>query len=233
MTPQQQWDRAQIKLKALYGMKLSEHPMRLQWDRRRVELWKAANPRKRKVPKFFELDTPGLEAEQNQWQARADALFARYQSAKDRWTNELKQAAEGLEVRPGDTWNKADERHSSSYRSQGYGAETYAKGSAESAADFYRALGLEVEIRSQYRKYEGARQWPFGSTTYEVWVKADPQTIEICEYKPAISLREQVRLCWARGVQPRVFMPNLPVGFEEKNGLDYFGNDLRLTAATC
>ena len=40
-------------------------------------------------------------------------------------------------------------------------------------------------------------------------------------------LREQVRRSWARGVNPRVFNPFLPHGYEEQEGIDYFGRDLR------
>ena len=45
------------------------------------------------------------------------------------------------------------------------------------------------------------------------------------------SLREWVRQCWERGVNPRVSMPFLPQSFEEENGLDFFGGDLREVAS--
>ena len=40
------------------------------------------------------------------------------------------------------------------------------------------------------------------------------------DYLDGPSLVEQVRMSWRRGVNPRVYNPFLPVGFEEKHGLD-------------
>lgn len=38
--------------------------------------------------------------------------------------------------------------------------------------------------------------------------------------------REFVRFCWSRQAQPRVFNPFLPDDFEQKNRLDYHGNEI-------
>lgn len=55
----------------------------------------------------------------------------------------------------------------------------------------------------------------------------DPRVdLEILKHSPAPSLVEQVRLCWARGVNPRVYNPFLPHGFEEKHGISYTGKIL-------
>jgi len=43
--------------------------------------------------------------------------------------------------------------------------------------------------------------------------------------RPGPTLREQVRLCWKRGVNPRVYSPFLPHGYEQSVGLDYFGGE--------
>ena len=40
-------------------------------------------------------------------------------------------------------------------------------------------------------------------------------------------MRETVRLAWKLGLNPRVYFPFLPHGFEEANGLDYFGGETK------
>ena len=56
---------------------------------------------------------------------------------------------------------------------------------------------------------------------------ADAVDAEILRRCPPPTLREQVRRSWARGVNPRVFNPFLPHGYEEQVGIDFFGRDLR------
>lgn len=36
-----------------------------------------------------------------------------------------------------------------------------------------------------------------------------------------------VRSCWQKGVNPRVFNPFIPYGFEERHGFDYYGRELK------
>ncbi len=78
----------------------------------------------------------------------------------------------------------------------------------------------------------------YGCTTYtevssfDVYVKvANKRDVELLKHKPEESLREWVRKCWARGSNPRVSAPFLPHGYEESQGLDFFGNDLRKNPA--
>lgn len=124
----------------------------------------------------------------------------------------------------------------SSYGSQGYGARSYARNSAESRADVARACGVDVEITEDVRTWEGldwsGRMTKHSLSTFHVCVGvASKVDVELLKRLPGPTLREQVRLCWKRGVQPRVFNPFLPHDYEEKNGLDYFGNDLRVGKA--
>jgi hypothetical protein len=112
----------------------------------------------------------------------------------------------------------------SSYNSQGWGASRYAQGSAEMTADTARFCGIPVEVLRE----EIPCQFSKGTLgRYRVVVQVESQVdVEILRRK-STSLRDQVKACWARGVNPRVFNPYLPVGYEERAGLDYFGNDLK------
>lgn len=99
----------------------------------------------------------------------------------------------------------------------------YAEGAVEFAADVARALGFVdgvdlVVLQAPYH-------------TEDAWLAAvrveDAIDVEIVKRSPPPPLREQVRLAWKRGVNPRVYNPFLPHGYEEQAGIDYFGRDLR------
>jgi hypothetical protein len=53
---------------------------------------------------------------------------------------------------------------------------------------------------------------------------SDSIDVEIIKNKQE-SLRDWLKNCWKRGVNPRVYNPWLPPGLEDKMGLDYFGNE--------
>jgi hypothetical protein len=53
---------------------------------------------------------------------------------------------------------------------------------------------------------------------------SDPIDVVIIKNKKEL-LRDWLKNCWKRGVNPRVYNPWLPVGLEDKMGLDYFGNE--------
>ena len=57
-----------------------------------------------------------------------------------------------------------------------------------------------------------------------VWDESDAWLIGLM---PKWDLREMVRRCWAKGVNPRAYNKQIPIGFEEVQGLDFEGRDLR------
>lgn len=126
-------------------------------------------------------------------------------------------AAEGL--KPSDTPVKVDEVCEGSYGSQGWGARKYARGSAEQDVMELQAIGIKAEVRERIEKYT------WGSLAYyEVWAwTSEPEKVP---YAPSnLSLKDAVKACWKRGVNPRVYWPFLPHGYEEQEGLDYFGGE--------
>jgi hypothetical protein len=149
---------------------------------------------------------------------RADALYREVSRLKKL----LDELAPLAEVRRGDEWYHLDSRRAGDYRSQGYGAIKYAEGSVQLMADVARVEGF----------VDGVDLVVLTARDYDDVViaavrVADAVDAEILRRCPPPSLREQVRLCWKRGVNPRVFNPFLPHGYEEKAGLDFFGRDLR------
>ena len=128
---------------------------------------------------------------------------------------------------------------SSTYRTVGMGADSYAKADAEGRADVARMHGIGVAVVKACRVWEGSAQWyaehamrdvngnpipaEHTATWHVVVYVAEPLDAELLRRLPGPGLVERVRLAWARGVNPRVMMPRLPHGFEERHGLDFFG----------
>lgn len=104
--------------------------------------------------------------------------------------------------------------------------EHYAKGEAESAADSVRGFGLEATVERRT-----ATDYP-SLVYFDVFINVESDLDVEVARRLKVEVREWVRLCWKRGVNPRVYNPFLPHGYEERVGLDYFGNDLRKAKAS-
>lgn len=160
--------------------------------------------------------------------ARADFLYNEVERLKQRLA-ELAPSAELRRVGPEGEWYYLDSKRAGDYRSQGYGALHYAEGSVQFMADVARAQGFVDGVDLVVFTSKTGGEYSDDVVLAAVRV-ADAVDAEILRRCPPPSLREQVRLCWKRGVNPRVFNPFLPHGYEEKAGLDYFGRDLRVGA---
>jgi hypothetical protein len=106
---------------------------------------------------------------------------------------------------------------SSTYRSQTQAAK-YAKERAREYGDKAEMHGVPWRMESE-------------KGDYSVMVPLTEAGAERLRRRPGVGLVEWARLCWKRGVNPRVYCPFLPHGFEERHGLDYFGG--RKEAQAC
>jgi len=50
--------------------------------------------------------------------------------------------------------------------------------------------------------------------------------VELIRHRSGLTLREFVKGCWRRGLNPRVYNPFLPHGLEERLGVTYQGRDV-------
>jgi hypothetical protein len=82
--------------------------------------------------------------------------------------------------------------------------------------------GLDCEVREIDQVVDIG-----GSRCFGLFVKTTEQDLAILDSKPEPGLRDIVQFCWRSGANPRVYFPFLPHGFEEENGLDFFGNDVQ------
>lgn len=118
---------------------------------------------------------------------------------------------------------------SGDYHTQGMGSFMYAKNDAESVADKFRVLGIPVDVEECEWSYN-ERNWGgrFNTNyhkTYTVVVGCS-RDLAYMIIKRSVDLKELIRSYLKRGVNPRVYLPFLPDGIEEKLGLDAFGNDM-------
>ncbi len=112
----------------------------------------------------------------------------------------------------------------SSYRSQGYGCAKYTR---EAAQDYVHHAARHG-VRGEVRDVALAQRTDLTDLSHcDVYVLvAGDRDVALLHDKPDdVPLREWVRLCWKRGVNPRVYNPYLPHGYEEQNGLDFFGGE--------
>lgn len=162
-------------------------------------------------------------------QAELDVVYARWEGLRRAFERELDDAAQGAEVRAS---RDGSERElirvwTSSYSTQGYGASRYAKSSAESVATNAQSFGVRARVE---RMADSVRDEIYNHTeVFVVYVATDSDLdVEILKRK-RVDMREWVRACWTRGVNPRVYNPFLPADYEERVGLDFFGGESKVS----
>ena len=148
-------------------------------------------------------------------------IEVRYQETKKLETafkEKLYDLAPKVEIRPSTERNLRASVFESTYSSQGLGSRDYARKRAElwSLEAEVHGLGFDVEEKHVDKI----------CCYFEVWFYCSEEDIQILSYKEGVSMREIVKWCWGNGVNPRVYFPFLPHGFEKEEGLDFFGNEL-------
>ncbi len=216
-------------------------PMQAEYDAARAP-WKAivddADAKKgaarRKLDYAFGEAKAELDKLFAKFEPLANALVEHVRAEKTRLDEELFTLAGAITPRPreaGEAWSLVTTACSSTYRSQGFGAEGYARGSATLAAVDYLPWGIETDVRRipWREKYKDNTEYKSLAKSdiveFEVWAKCSPLDVEIVKRRP-LPLRAQIKACWKSGANPRVFNPFLPPGYEESVGLDYFGGNL-------
>jgi len=196
----------------------------------------AATPPKGKPPKdvdaaFKKLTEDRRKAIRAEWVAKADEVYQRFKTARESLEADLRDLAEHVPLRAGAHRVSVADYWSSTHRSTGRGAD-YARAGATIAAEGLKGRGVEVSVESyQYEEFDQERMRfarETGPDGFRVVALVEAEVDgEVLKRLPGVPLREWVRLCWKLGANPRVYNPYLPHGYEEKNGLDFFGNELR------
>jgi hypothetical protein len=189
-------------------------------DQRLVEMIRRVYPR-RKIPQYPRSDPRYSEA----YQELYAAALPRYKARAARTEARLKRLVRLLNYRAlrSPVVPIAEERllytcSSCDHLSQGFGAAKYAHGDALTKVDAIETAGLTARIEDE----DQGISYQIHHHVYRVYGCLDAASLDQIARRP-VDLVERVRLCWKRGTNPRVSMPFLPHGFEEKHGLDFFG----------
>ena len=153
-----------------------------------------------------------------------DAIQAPYIAREKALYDAIKPAAEAFRaaaaVLPGPVLGKnpvaVHSVYAASYTSAG---ERYNRGRAELYVAELAAVGIPAKVSDTA---EG------GYWKVLVSVEDPELDAELVKFAGP-PMRETVRLAWKLGLNPRVYFPFLPHGFEEANGLDYFGGETKRT----
>lgn len=122
---------------------------------------------------------------------RRGKLWALYENLRPRW-GKLRR------------W---ESHHIGTYRTQGFGDESYARARAEIHVECVQRLGIHAELIEN-------------DESFEVWVEVadNPFDGDLLGWWAWPGMKEFVKMCWARGRQPRVYFPGLNPDFERKKG---------------
>lgn len=225
-----------LELSALEHVDVGEAQRAL--DERAAKAFMAAHPRRRKQPeqkviRLWEGYQPLFDEASAELKAKLDYYRDEVKRLKDLIYEAMADGAgyprAGLvKAQLGPIISSED------YRTQGFGAIDYARGMAEMVANqarFYKIPVSIAQVTPEWATTEArrGRRAPVGGwiphAEFRVFVEVEHAIIDLLliQIGPGADLVEQVRLCWARGVNPRVYNPFLPHDFESKHGLDYHG----------
>ena len=168
-------------------------------------------------------------------------ILDRFEAFWDRARADLNWAEHRLEVlarvvppERGEEWREYRTVRGSDYHTQGYGADSYARGKADLAAfEIQEKDGIPARVVKVARPLPEHRSWHYVHTSdFRVEVQArEDIDLELIRRRPGLTLREFVKGCWRRGLNPRVYNPFLPHGLEERLGVDYQGRDVETQKA--
>lgn len=148
------------------------------------------------------------------FQARAKAFADAWSIERDEYRERLRQLAQSAVVRPTLPLCLAEVVWKSSYSTQTQ-SEKYAFEKARQYVDIAEFHGLTADVITD------------ADGNHNVYVSCSADAWTILKLKPGPNLKDWLRLCWKRGVNPRVYNPFLPHGLEEKLGIDYQGNEIK------
>lgn len=151
------------------------------------------------------------------FQVRITAVYNALETEREAIEHQLRMAAlEAVFTDGPKRWLRYASTMRSTFGSQGGAASKYARANAELKAADVRLQCVEARVVEPLEAH--------GDFVVEAFVAAE-RDIELIQYSPGISMRAWVRMAWKLGVNPRVINPFLEPGYEEKNGLDYFGGE--------
>jgi hypothetical protein len=219
--PREAFEQVYAKLLALRAeesaLYAKDSPDQQAFEAEVMEAARAKSPKVKKLDLAKAVSIVGEAAVADLKAKYAAPLEARYNQLRDQrktLEEELGTLADNAPIRVVEgAWKCAHSAYSGAYRSAG---PRYDRGSAELRAEEFRDVaGVPAEVRES-------------KASFEVWIAVESDLdVQIARRKAAFTIREWVRRCWSKGLQPRVFQAFLPHDYEAKHGLDYFGGETK------
>lgn len=206
--------------------------------------------KKKKRPSFGVKEIADEIRAEGRWDSSDDAVIKAAQEAQKAFREKWDPVSAGLKFRArelesemaalaprcpiiaSESYLVAKTSTSYNFATQGLGAESYARGDAERARIRMSSTGARVEVvrcpKLDEKGNERVSKYGIRYPDFEVRAYV-ASALDVAILKRLyLGLREEVRLCWKNGMNPRVLYGSLPFDYEERNDLDRFGNDLRL-----
>ena len=148
-------------------------------------------------------------------------LIKAYRAKEETLQREIEKTCENAVIPTTERLYKHETTSASTYWSQGFGACSYARGSAESTLNHAKDYGLKGEIR-EVNSHMVKSGYPHmnlpsvRSADYEVWLNTTKEGFKILQNKKQ-SVLEWAIQCWRRGVNPKVYNPFLPDSIFDKS----------------
>ncbi len=123
--------------------------------------------------------------------------------------NQLRNFAKGFEPEKQDITYCVKVGCSSTYRSQGFGANKYAKESLNEDIKLLELLGFQTEVKAINGGMTGG-QFPIYTEDYELWTNILPFDFYLLKMSGKfVSVLNWAVLCWQKGTNPKVYFPFL------------------------
>ena len=208
------------------GHKEARDELVARYERRCVEAYREAYPKRKKRATFRDVASTAdgravIEAER----APFDEAAKKMVDDQTRVTESIKRCV-AMAAADHEIVDTAEKLYTIGHVASTYNYNTqtdargYARGEAERYGDIFRAKTLDVEIvfmpPGEHRV----------SAEFVVWVSCDELTAQAIKLQ-GFDLVKAVRACCRRSINPRVYWPFLPHGFEESHGFDSFGRSLK------
>lgn len=149
------------------------------------------------------------------------------QEERERCRLELERLAPLVQIRPAATFLDTGLLTTPSSFSSQTQPLAYAEGQAKIMAATFALHGVSAKAE----RVEVPSCLPGDSkrfTMFKVLTAVESRLdVHVMLFRPGLTMREEVRLWWSMALNPRVSHPFLPHGYEEKNGLDFQGREIR------
>jgi hypothetical protein len=204
------------------------HPVSVAYREEMQAAWKALQKQQGTRRRFdWEQACTAFPEIEAKWrEAGANLVTPLLQAIKDAEAR-LIALAETLPLPESDEWVLLGSCSGSEYHTQGFGANSYAKASASLILPKAEYYGLTVELRESQRE----RGEYYANGQYDVYARTTELGREILDRKPEPPFRDVAKRLLQQSRNLRVYYPFLPHGWEEANGLDFWGNEIAPRAA--